>query len=1110
MALFIVLLWFNSGQQIAHEESGFFFAHPERWVYQSFYDWLGAESTGFGNPQVLPTLPFQSTMQLISSLGINDVAREELTVMFLLSMSGISMYLLTKYLITDETRRIAGLVAGFSYMLSPYALYIWHRFDSAIFFVPFLPLIALLYIMGLNREKHIWRNAFLVNLGLLLPLAAFVNPAYFAAYVLVVFSIFCFFLVKNNKDKKAFIHGLKFTLATSLIGVLLYSWWLLPLMSNLSVSYLKSTSLIAPLPTLLSISSSYLNPSTVFRGFEGITLGWASAESNPLMTTLGFSIPILAFAAMLLRRKDKIVIFFSLLAILGLFLCAGSEPPTGSLFLTLFKILPLSGSFRNPYDKFGLILVFSYSFLVGASIGFILKRLQNRTKRRFFAIFLGLGLIFVVVAPTAFPMLSGSVFKIEPGMNADPVKGTSYYVSVPESYKEADNWLSAQSGSFNVISFPISPHDYLAYNWTYGYAGINPWNLWGKPMLIDQTWDSSIDSITERLNGFVSQTDQFWKIMAILNAKYALVHRDFRYTPAWDPTYPSSYDQDIVNPLIPDFGNSTPLMYQKAQVPDYTAAVQILIPQDNWTTAKIPEHKVELDETTTIDGQPSLKITSLMAGNENWEGGVECTWAAPENLSAFGFLGVWLNFNSLGNVSRAYLELQDVNGNFEKWEITNQLGTSWKQVEVPLNSSSLWQSSANIDLSSVKELTITIQKTIGPMVPCVWWINNVDAVPAKTVEQALPISDWKEAQVPSHVITSDSSMSVCNDSSIKIVSDMIEPENWEGGVEYDWGTPKDLSQCQFISFWINFESLNSVTRAYVKMTDSAGNYEKWEITNQITTSWIRIAIPLNGTAQIQTPHELNMSSIKSITITIEKTLGQMEPTTWWLDDFEAEPAMFSQQLHISKSETFGDLDFFQIDDNFLPQLVHVTNQFKFTTDEKTMFNDLETTSIDPRNETLFLLCQLSQSDIQVINSSDVCGQPLPNITFKEINPTLYNVYVENASDPFFLTFSTTFDTNWIASYDNSNYLQLWPSQSISDQYHFQGNGFANVWYINKTGNYTITLQYRIQQFFYVGISVSAFTVIVCTVYLNKNRILPKRALSRPKFTTNHGKKNITR
>jgi len=275
-----------------------------------------------------------------------------------------------------------------------------------------------------------------------------------------------------------------------------------------------------------------------------------------------------------------------------------------------------------------------------------------------------------------------------------------------------------------------------------------------------------------------------------------------------------------------------------------------------------------------------------------------------------------------------------------------------------------------------------------------------------------------------------------------------------------------------------FDSLLSIGRVYFGIEDVNSNYKKWEITDQVADSWTRITIPLNSTGLWQSTKSLDLSSIKVATFSIEKERGEMDTTTWWLGSLQAVPTKILTQMHISKSETFGDLVFFQVEDEFFSPIIYATTQHTSVSDLETMINNLMTTSVDPRNTTMFLNSQLSEKDIQFINALPLSEQP-PGLAFEKIDPTKYTISVENSTGPFFLVFSSTFDKSWGAYVDG---------QQIPDQYHFETNGYANAWYINKTGTYTITLEFWPQKLFYIGSTISITTLTLCILYVSKNKI----------------------
>lgn len=108
----------------------------------------------------------------------------------------------------------------------------------------------------------------------------------------------------------------------------------------------------------------------------------------------------------------------------------------------------------------------------------------------------------------------------------------------------------------------------------------------------------------------------------------------------------------------------------------------------------------------------------------------------------------------------------------------------------------------------------------------------------------------------------------------------------------------------------------------------------------------------------------------------------------------------------------------------------------------------------------------------------ILSQDSPAIKVEDTGADSYAAQV-NATQPFCLVLSESYDKNWVA-YING--------KQVPNEYHFIANDYANGWYINKTGTYTITLEYTPQNLFYTGAVISITTLIMCIAYISKNKI----------------------
>jgi len=78
-------------------------------------------------------------------------------------------------------------------------------------------------------------------------------------------------------------------------------------------------------------------------------------------------------------------------------------------------------------------------------------------------------------------------------------------------------------------------------------------------------------------------------------------------------------------------------------------------------------------------------------------------------------------------------------------------------------------------------------------------------------------------------------------------------------------------------------------------------------------------------------------------------------------------------------------------------------------------------------------------------------------------------YVElDTNATFTLVFSQSYDAGWTAKISGKN----------AELEHFVVTSYANGWYINETGRFTIILEYRPQTYFYYSVGVSAISVVL--------------------------------
>ena len=128
-----------------------------------------------------------------------------------------------------------------------------------------------------------------------------------------------------------------------------------------------------------------------------------------------------------------------------------------------------------------------------------------------------------------------------------------------------------------------------------------------------------------------------------------------------------------------------------------------------------------------------------------------------------------------------------------------------------------------------------------------------------------------------------------------------------------------------------------------------------------------------------------------------------------------------------------------------------------------------------------LLYSLKEEDYLSLDALFESSDPKVSISYENINPSKYKVHV-NANETFTLIFSDAYDPLWIAS-DGKNVISSTPVYSL-----------VNSFYINKTGEFDLTVYFEGQTFADIGIVVSLSTFVLSVVGV----LIPRKFIERLK------------
>ena len=291
---------------------------------------------------------------------------------------------------------------------------------------------------------------------------------------------------------------------------------------------------------------------------------------------------------------------------------------------------------------------------------------------------------------------------------------------------------------------------------------------------------------------------------------------------------------------------------------------------------------------------------------------------------------------------------------------------------------------------------------------------------------------------------------------------------------------------------------------YVAYTWPPGGYQGPDLTESLLGKPL-VAEPINSDLGVSIAHSIVSNSTdnaaKLLAFMNVKYIILHNDVNWKLIDNYNDQIMYSYITTTQKNLThtlnsmtgfsycrsFGQLDFY-LNTYWTPMKIYATSNALYCEDFEQLTESSEHNQFIPNQMVILPNTHLNieQTPNPPTNSTITADPDLTSnnpitpvlLTYEKLNPTLYNIYV-NTSSPFFLVFSDSYDKDWVATVDG---------HQLSDNYHFNANGFANGWYINKTGTYTIVLEFQPQKLFYTGVAISLTTLLVCTIYLGRHKL----------------------
>lgn len=498
----------------------------------TFFSWANGPNPA--NINIFPWFP----MVVLSALVNSAIVFNYYTILVAF-LPGPAMYFSTRKLISlfDPSipkllNRIASLLASLIFFLaSTNTGLLSEPGISSAYSYALVPVLFTLFVMIINGE-NVRRNSLLLGV---LSLSGITNPIWIISSLIPMIVYFIFKLTSSAKDnftylKRAVLAAFSIILFTSLVFVPNFMGFLLGAGGEYS-QYSAGTfhNLAITFQLVQSISYSNLLDSMLLG--HGNQFIFNLINSDWTFATL--LLPFFAFLEVYLRR-DRINVFLFVIALIGIFLGKGANPPLGYLYFLIVKYSP-PGLVGLTYDVFPFIIitVLAYSILLARFLIQVYEFQSNKFSPKKKGIIQKLllrihklpknGISILLTAILVAALFSGTI--------NDAIYVNTYFgpQDVPQNYQTIDSVLggsNSQNPAYKVMWIPSS--------WEYpGFAGNGMVN-WTTPPYVDESPGfpnqfSSIDSLPPIIIPYLPFTDEIGKILSVMQVKYLVLHTDTKY-----------------------------------------------------------------------------------------------------------------------------------------------------------------------------------------------------------------------------------------------------------------------------------------------------------------------------------------------------------------------------------------------------------------------------------------------------------------------------------------------------------------------------------------------------------------------------------------------------
>ncbi|MBI5123446.1 hypothetical protein HZA75_06330 [Candidatus Roizmanbacteria bacterium] len=1094
------LLWYKNSNSLALGHDMGFPINPVNFFSDRLFLWTDRVGLGWDQTLASAAILIHGLEASLAGLGLSVFVVQKIVFIFWMVLPGLAMYYFVSRIHKEKEEWFLRLSASFFYMFNHFLLQGWFIAERTKFSLyAALPLLLTLIMQMIKGEIRIIKGLcfisiifFFLNGGGGIPL--------FGGLLLTIglaFMYFGFLEIRKNHKK-----GIK-RLSLIALGVFFSFifanfYWILPTFIKMFRSYGESLSSIGGISSVLDWSfevSRFASIQNVIR-LQGIPDWYDNTLhpyselflNNPILIFVSVIIPSVVFSSLLLIKRvpqyKNNIIYFNILAILGIIFTAGSHPPFGFLYDLFLSYIPGFAIFRSGFYKFAPALWFAYAYLFSFSVYFIIQKINLlKDKKWKNLIFIT---ILVCILGYSFPFFTGSFFNWK--------KPLSTMTKLPNYVIDFGKW-SNSTLTFNdrVLSFPEENRGWNASTYDWGYWSTAPVEslFTDKSIIVnDKVMSPAEKKIIEKIYASIINENDDWRTpLRLLGINFFVLHNDFLFNaPRMQTIKPDEFKNKFLK-----LGLSAEKSFGKWEI-FKTGELGRRFFIDSNPDLIIGSQEILNDQYIEIDSV--LKIPAIsnfyFTDDSSWQEKSfffrniqieRCLFCDKENRQ-FSLYPPEPKILP-GSLFYPIVERREKNqrkvfsDNIHS-KIDFSLGTSLKRIgEIK-------------SLVSKKENENKIEKTINQLSQEIDYLsesmNEIDKNSNSSQLLILRVNNFLEEE---HRLI-DEVAEQGNKSVNRMMTQVSEKisDVYQSNEKYQYDYPLENEKIYFFNlnsdgdFELlirNQEGNDSISKLIIDNIEidfrpekkdgyiSVGNFnlKKGEHEIKFMLNEPTNMINLNKNYSVKGCHNFKF----------EKVL----PDKIYKLGFN-----FKGKNFIVESRSFIKIE------QFTTEGV-LTNRLKFG--ENASSNRFET-KITTTNQAYAMnlsICTPSgdANDISIGNPSfKIFQNPTalliknknnnfmdPVMTAGMKNKTNYQVSIEKAENPYLFVMNNAYNPNW----------EITSKGKKLNAEHIKINGFANGWIIDEKGNYSINVLYKPQKYFYVGVLLTGVYMLIVFLYILKNK-----------------------